>query len=55
MAGWSWLGSWVFSVDLVVAGGRPALWLTSCFDLLIWVWSTMSSAGWSWECDFGEI
>ena len=45
MAGCGTLGSGGVAVDMGVAGGRPALWLTSCFDLLMRVGSTIFSAG----------
>ena len=45
MAGWGTLGNDGIAVDLGAAGGRPALWLTSCFDLLMRFGSTIFSAG----------
>ena len=41
-------------VDLPLVGGLPALWLTSCFDMMIEVGSTILGAEGSWMTVFEE-
>ena len=41
-------------VDLPLVGGLPALWLTSCVDIMIEVGSTILGAGEGWRVIFGE-
>ena len=41
-------------VDLPLVGGLPALWLTSCFDFMIEVGSTILGAEVGWRVKFEE-
>ena len=41
-------------VDLWLAGGLPALWLTSCFDIMIEVGSTIFGAEAGWRVIFED-
>ena len=47
-------GEVVVLVDLPLVGGLPALWLTSCVDIMIEVGSTILGAGEGWRVIFGE-